>query len=316
MAENAAGRGPRSFEELRNRALEYAGKNGKARVAVAAAEDACALEAAHDAWTLGLVEPVLVGDPAAIRRAAAEAGVDVSAWRLIESPSPVESGARAVQLVRNGEVDFLMKGKINTADLMRAALDKETGIRAGKLMSHLALLSTPSFGRILAMSDGGIVLRPTLEKKVDIIRNAVDAMHKLGWSCPNVAIVCALEKVNPDMPQTVDAAALAEMSRRGEFPGSIVDGPFGFDNAVSQVAAARKGVESPIAGKADLVIVSDIDVGNVFYKALTFMTEGVQSAGVLLGARVPIVMPSRADGADTKRNSIIVGAVVTQAGRA
>jgi phosphotransacetylase len=316
MAETAAGRGPRSFEELRNRALEYAGKNGKARVAVAAAEDACALEAAHDAWKLGLVEPVLVGDPAGVRRAAAEAGVDVSAWRLIESPSPVESGARAVQLVRNGEVDFLMKGKINTADLMRAALDKETGIRAGKLMSHLALLSTPSFGRLLAMSDGGIVLRPTLEKKVDIIRNAVDAMHKLGWSCPNVAIVCALEHVNPDMPQTVDAAALAEMSRRGEFPGSIVDGPFGFDNAVSEVAAARKGVTSPIAGKADLVIVSDIDVGNVFYKALTFMTEGVQSAGVLLGARVPIVMPSRADGADTKRNSIIAGALVTQAARA
>lgn len=316
MAERASGDGPRSFDELKRRALEYAGEKGKARVGVAAAEDSCALEAAHDAWKLGLIEPVLVGDPAGVGKAAREAGVDVSAWRLVESPSPVESGVLAVQLVRNGEVDFLMKGKVNTADLMRAALNKETGIRAGKLMSHLAILSTPSFGRLLAMSDGGIVLRPTLEKKVDIIRNAVDAMHKLGWECPKVAVVCAIEKVNPDMPQTEDAAALAEMSKRGEFPGCIVDGPFGFDNAVSEVAAARKGVTSPIAGKADLVIVSDIDVGNVFYKALYFMTEGVQNAGVLLGARVPIVMPSRADGPDTKRNSIIAGAVVTHAARA
>jgi phosphate butyryltransferase len=180
-------------------------------------------------------------------------------------------------------------------------------------MSHLALIWTPTFGRMLAMSDGGIVLGPTLEQKVDIIVNAVDAMHKLGWECPNVAVVCALEQVNPAMPQTVDAAALAKMNDRGQITGCVVDGPFGFDNAISEVAAERKGVKSRVAGKADLVTFADIDVGNVFYKALYFMTEGVQNAGVLIGSRVPIVMPSRADGPETKRNSIIAGTVIAQA---
>ena len=218
-------------------------------------------------------------------------------------------------IVREGEVDFLMKGKVQTADLMRAALDKEVGIRGGKLMSHVALLWTPRFGRLLCMSDGGIVLNPDLEKKAEIIRNAVDAMHKLGWECPRVAVVAALELVNPEMPHTVDAAALAKMNDRGQIVGCVIDGPFGFDNAISEVAAERKGIESPVAGKADLVTFSDIDVGNVMYKALSFMGEGAQTAGVLVGSKAPIVMPSRADGPDTKRNSIIVGTVIAQASR-
>jgi phosphate butyryltransferase len=311
----AGGIPPRSFDELREKALEYGRALGPARLGVAAAEDACALEAAHDAWTLKLVEPILVGDPDRIRAAARSAGVDVSSWKVVETSDSLASAARAVELVRSGEVDFLMKGKLQTADLMRAALDKETGIRAGKLMSHLAIVWTPTFGRLLAMSDGGIVLSPGLEEKADIIRNAVDAMHKLGWECPNVAVVGALELVNPKMPHSIDAAALAKMNDRGQIPGCVVDGPFGFDNAVSEIAAERKGIKSPIAGKADLVTFADIDVGNVFYKALYFMTEGVQNAGVLIGSRVPIVMPSRADGPDTKRNSIVVGTVIAQATR-
>jgi phosphate butyryltransferase len=312
MAERADMTPPRSFEELRERALEHVKRHGRSKVGVAAAEDSCALEAAHDAWEIGLVEPVLVGDPKKVATSAESVGVDISKWRMVPSPDPVQSGKIAVELVRKGEVDFLMKGKLNTADLMHAALDKETGIRAGKLMSHVAIVSTPEFGRLLCMSDGGIVMNPTLDDKVDIIKNAVDAMHKMGWGCPNVAIVCALELVNPKMPQTVDAAALSKMNDRGQITGCVIDGPFGFDNAVSEVAAERKGLKSPIAGKADLVIFSDIDVGNVFYKALYFMTDGVQNAGVLVGAKVPIVMPSRADGPDTKRNSIIAGAVIAQ----
>jgi phosphate butyryltransferase len=306
---------PRSFDELKGTALRYGAERGRARLGVAAAEDACALEAAFDAWQLGLVDPVLVGDPTRIAEVAAGVGADVSSWRMVSSSDPIDSGWTAVELVRSGEVDFLMKGKMNTADLMRAALDKERGIRSGKLMSHLALIWTPTFGRILGMSDGGIVLNPTLEQKVDIIKNAVDAMHKLGWERPNVAVVCALEQVNPAMPQTIDAAALAKMNDRGQITGCVVDGPFGFDNAISEVAAERKGVTSPIAGKADLVTFADIDVGNVFYKALYFMTEGVQNAGVLIGSQVPIVMPSRADGPDTKRNSIIAGTVIAHASR-
>lgn len=304
---------PVSFDELKERALEYGKKLGRARLGVAAAWDTCALEAAHDAWKLDLVDPVLVGNEDLIRDAAEKAGVDISQWRLVPADGPVESGGRAIELVRNGEVDFLMKGKMNTAVLMRAALDKETGIRAGKLMSHLAIVWTPTYGRLLCMSDGGIVLCPTLEQKADIIRNSVDAMHKLGWECPKVAVVGALELVNPAMPHTLDAAALAKMNDRGQITGCIVDGPFGFDNAVSEVAAERKGITSPVAGKADFVTFADIDVGNVFYKALYFMTEGVQNAGVLIGSKVPIVMPSRADGPDTKRNSIIVATVIAHA---
>ncbi len=315
MPERATANPPRSFDELKERALEYGRERGKAKLGVAAAWDPCALEATQDAWELGLVDPVLVGKPDLIKAAAGEAKVDISSWRIVETNDAVEAARRAVELVREGVVDFLMKGKVNTADLMRAALDKETGIRAGKLMSHIAILWTPTFGRLLGMSDGGIVLAPTLEQKADIIRNAVDAMHKLGWECPKVAVVAALEQVNPAMPHTVDAAALAKMNDRRQITGCVIDGPFGFDNAISEIAAERKGIVSPVAGKADLVTFADIDVGNVFYKALYFMTEGVQNAGVLIGAKVPIVMPSRADGPDTKRNSIIVGTVIAQAGK-
>jgi phosphate butyryltransferase len=306
---------PKSFDELAEAALRLGRERGRARLGVAAAEDACALEAAFDAWKLELIEPVLVGDADGIAAAASEAGADVSGWSIVPSDDPVGSARRAVELVRDGEIDFLMKGKVQTADLMRAALDKETGIRAGKLMSHIALLWTPRFGRLLCMSDGGIVLHPDLEKKAEIIRNAVDAMHKLGWECPKVAVVGSLELVNPEMPHSVDAAALAKMNDRGQIRGCLIDGPFGFDNAISEVAAERKGIESPVAGQADLVTFADIDVGNVMYKALSFMSEGARTAGVLVGSKAPIVMPSRADGPDTKRNSIIVGTVIALASK-
>jgi phosphate butyryltransferase len=307
---------PRSFEELMEKALDYGRRNGRARLGLAAAWDPVALDAMHDAWKLELVEPVLIGDRAHIEKAATEAGADISTWELVEAEGDVASARRAVELVRERRVDFLMKGKVNTADVMRAALDKETGIRAGRLMSHIAVMWTPTFGRLLCMSDGGIVPSPTLEQKADIIRNAVDAMHKMGWVLPKVAVVGALEKVNPALPHTVDAAELAKMNQRGEITGCIVDGPFGFDNAISEVAAKRKGVDRPIAGKADLVIFGDIDVGNVFFKAMSFMTDVAKTAGVLIGAQVPIVMPSRADGAETKRNSIVVGTVIAHATKA
>jgi len=311
----AAGGPPRTFDEIRDRALAYGRSRGKARLGIAAAWDPCALEAAKGAFDLGLIEPVLIGGGASIEAAAGGEDIDISGWEVVEAEGPLGAAARTIELVRNDDVDFIMKGKIQTADLMRAALNRETGIRAGKLMSHLALLWTPTFGRILGLSDGGIVLSPDVQKKADIIRNSVDAMHKLGWERPNVAVICGLELVNPAMPCTVDADELAKMSQRGEIEGCIVDGPFGFDNAISEVAAARKGVESPIAGKADLVIVPEIEVGNVLYKGLVFMTEGVRTAGVLLGAKVPIVMVSRSDGSDAKLNAIAVGAVIAHASK-
>ncbi len=307
---------PKTFEELKETALAYGEKHGRAKLGVAAAWDSHVLEATHDAWQLGLVDPVLVGVPDLIEAAAGKAGIDISSWEIVPVQAgdaytaSVVAGRRAVELVREGRVDFLMKGKMQTADLMRAALNRETGIRAGGLMSHLAILWTPAYGRLLCMSDGGIVLKPDLVKKKQMIENAVDAMHKLGWECPNVAVVGALELVNPEMPHTLDAAALSKMNERGQINGCKIDGPFGFDNAISAEAARMKGVDSPMAGNTDFVIFADIDVGNVFYKALCFMTEGVRTAGVLLGSKVPIVMASRADGPDTKRNSIIVGTVI------
>ncbi len=310
---------PRTFEELKDTALAYGEKHGRAKLGVAAAWDKHVLEATHDAWQLGLVDPILVGVSDLIERAAGDAGIDISSWEVVPVEAPDESTAsvlsarRAVELVREGRVDFLMKGKMQTADIMRAALNRETGIHAGGLMSHLAFLWTPAYGRLLCMSDGGIVLKPDLMQKKQMIENGVDAMHKLGWECPNVAVVGALELVNPDMEHTVHAAALAKMSDRGQIKGCVVDGPFGFDNAVNAEAARMKGITSPIAGKTDYVIFADIDVGNVFYKSLCFMTEGVRTAGVLLGSKVPIVMASRADGPDTKRNSIIVGTVIAHA---
>jgi len=304
---------PRSFEELMERALRCAREQGPSVMGVAGAEDACALAAAHDAWKLGLVEPVLVGDPDAVARAARGEGVDISRWRVVKAADPVASCRAAVELARKGEVSMLMKGKVQTADLMRAALDRETGIRAGSLMSHIAMLSTPEFGRILCMSDGGIVPAPTLEQKAGIIQNSVGAARKRGWDCPKVAVVCAFELVNPKLQATVDAAALAKMNERGQITGCTVDGPLGFDNAISEQAAASKGVVGAVAGKAELVIFSDIDVGNVFYKALAFMTGGSEHAGVLVGAKVPIVMASRSDGAEIKRNSIAAGVVIAHA---
>ncbi len=229
----AAGGPPRTFDEIRERALRLAGERGRARLGIAAAWDPCALEAAKDACDLGLVEPVLIGERGMIEAAARELGLDISSWEVVEADGPLGAAAKTIELVRSGDLDFIMKGKIQTADLMRAALNRETGIRAGKLMSHLALLWTPTFGRILGLSDGGIVLSPDVEKKADIIRNSVDAMHKLGWECPNVAVICGLELVNPAMPCTVDADELAKMSRSGQITGCVVDGPFGFDNASS-----------------------------------------------------------------------------------
>lgn len=313
MDEHAVVGPPKSFDELKARALEYGKSRGPARLAVAAAADVCALEAAYDAWELGLVQPVLVGQTDEITSTAERAGVDVSGWSVVSSDDPVTSAAKAVELVREGEADFLMKGRVNTAALMRAVLDKERGIRAGKLMSHIAIMEIPVLGRLICMSDGGIVLSPTLDEKADIIRNAVWAMHHMGWECPKVAVVCALEQVNPAMPQTVDAAILAKMNDRGQITGCVVDGPFGLDNAISEVAAKRKGVKSPLAGKAELLIFHDIDVGNVFYKALYFLAEGVKCAGVLVGSKVPIVFPSRADARDTKRNSIVAATLISHA---
>ncbi|MCD6363397.1 MAG: phosphate butyryltransferase [Synergistetes bacterium] len=278
------------------------------RLAVAAAEDAHVLEAVNEAHEKGIVEAVLVGSKSAIERVAGELGIDVSKYEIHNTSSSMESAYKAVELVREGKCDFLMKGYLQTAEIARAVLDKEKGLRTGRVLSMVSLFELPTYPRVFAITDPGIVIAPELEQKVDLIHNAVDVMHKLGYEEPKVAIVSAVEVVNPKIPATLDAALLAKMNQRRQIKGCIVDGPFALDNAVSEEAAKHKKIESPVAGKADIIVLPDIDAGNVLYKGLIFIA-GARSASVVMGAKVPIVLTSRADSAEAKLLSIALAAV-------
>lgn len=278
------------------------------RLAVAAAEDAHVLEAVEDARKREIIEGVLVGSRPAIEKIAKDLGIDLSNYEIYDIPNAVDAAYKAVDLVREGKCDFLMKGYLQTAELARAVLDKERGLRTGRVLSMVSLFELSSYPRVFCITDPGITIAPELEQKVDIINNAVDVMHKLGYENPKVAIVSAVEVVNPKIPATVDAAILAKMNQRGQIKGCIVDGPFALDNAVSEEAAKHKKIESPVAGKADIIVLPDIDAGNVLYKALIFIA-GARTASVVMGAKVPIVLTSRADSAEAKLLSIALAAV-------
>lgn len=278
------------------------------RLAVAAAEDAHVLEAVEDARKREIVEGVLVGSRPAIEKIAKELGIDLSNYEIYDIPNAVDAAYKAVELVREGKCDFLMKGYLQTAELARAVLDKERGLRTGRILSMVSLFELSTYPRIFGITDAGIVIAPDLEQKIDIINNAVDVMHKLGYENPKVAIVSAVEVVNPKIPATVDAAILAKMNQRGQIKGCVIDGPFALDNAVSEEAAKHKKIESPVAGKADIIVLPDINAGNVLYKALIFIA-GAKTASVVMGAKVPIVLTSRADSAEAKLLSIALAAV-------
>lgn len=287
--------------------LEMARGKGM-RLAVAAAEDSHVLEAVEDAREKGIVEGVLVGSKTAIERVAKDLNINLNNYEVYDVPDPVEAAYKAVELVREGKCDFLMKGYLQTAELARAVLDKEKGLRTGRVLSMVSLFEVASYPRIFAITDAGITIAPELEQKVDLINNAVDVMHKLGYENPKVAVVSAVEVVNPKIPATVDAALLAKMNQRGQIKGCVVDGPFALDNAVSEEAAKHKKIDSPVAGKADIIVLPDINAGNVLYKALIFIA-GARTASVVMGAKVPIVLTSRADSAEAKLLSIALAAV-------
>ncbi|MCS7233936.1 MAG: phosphate butyryltransferase [Synergistetes bacterium] len=278
------------------------------RLAVAAAEDAHVLEAVEDARKREIVSGVLVGSKPTIEKIAEELKIDLSNYEIYDIPRPVDAAYKAVDLVREGKCDFLMKGYIQTADLARAVLDKERGLRTGRVLSMVSLFELSTYPRVFAITDAGITIAPELEQKVDLINNAVDVMHKLGYDNPKVAIVSAVEVVNPKIPATIDAAILSKMNQRGQIKGCIIDGPFALDNAVSEEAAKHKKIESQVAGKADILVLPDIDAGNVLYKALIFIA-GAKTASVVMGAKVPIVLTSRADSAEAKLLSIALAAV-------
>ena len=294
-----------------NRLIEAASGH-PVTTAVAHPCSAAALAAAVEAAEAGLIVPILVGPESRIRQAAEEAGKDISALRIVPSIHSHESAAKAVELVRSGEARLLMKGSLHTDELMGAIVSRATGLRTERRISHAYVMDVPGHPNPLIITDAAINIAPTLEAKADIIRNAIDLAHVLGQAEPKVAILSAVETVTASMPSTLDAAALCKMADRGQITGGLLDGPLAFDNAVSEAAAREKGIVSPVAGRADILVVPNIEAGNMLAKQLTFL-GGADAAGVVLGARVPIILTSRADSLRTRLASCAVAVLLAVA---
>jgi phosphate butyryltransferase len=292
----------RNFDEL----LKAARERKPVRVAVAAAGDLDVLEAVNKASQLGIATGIFVGDRDFIEKTAASAGIDLSTHRVEHASDAGEAARKSVALVRAGEADILMKGNIQTADLLRAVLDREQGLRTGKILSHVALVEVPGYHKLLMVSDGGLNIAPDLKTKFEITQNAINVAHTLGWAEPKVALLSALELVNPDMPSTIDAALIAKAAERGQIRGALVDGPLAADGALSKEAAEHKKIVSPVAGVADVLIVPNIETGNILLKGLQYLA-GATWAGVVVGARAPVLVLSRADHAKAKMFAIALG---------
>lgn len=267
---------------------------GPVTVAVAHACDRYALEAALDAARLGLIAPILVGPQARIHAAAAAAGLDIAALPLVDTEHSHASAARAVELVREGRAAVLMKGSLHTDELMGAVVAGATGLRTARRLSHCFVMDVPGRGEPLIITDAAINIIPDLAAKRDIVQNAIDLARVLGFDGVRVAILAAVETVSDKMPSTIDAAALCKMADRGQISGAVVDGPLAMDNAIDVQAAAVKGLVSPVAGRANVLVAPDLEAGNMLAKSLSFMA-GAAAAGIVVGARVPLILTSRAD---------------------
>ena len=277
--------------------------------------DLASLAGAAEAAEAGLIEPILVGPEARIRTAATLGGIDISRFRIVAEPHSHAAAARAVAMVRAGEAAMLMKGSLHTDELMREVVSSETGLRTARRVSHAFLMDVPSYPRPLLITDAAINVTPDLEAKADIVQNAIDLAHVLGLAMPRVAIVSAVETVTPKLPSTIDAAALCKMADRGQITGGLVDGPLALDNAISPEAARDKGIRSCVAGMADILVVPDLESGNMLVKQLTFLA-GADAAGVVLGARVPIILTSRADSDASRVASCAIGVLMVNHPRA
>jgi len=263
-------------------------------VAVASAADRDVVLAVREALALGLCRAILVGPGAEISAVAEQVGLNLSGVDVVDAPTPQAAALEAARLCDAGRAQVLMKGQVPSGDFLRALLSPDLNLRRAPLLSHLACLEVPSLGRLLFVTDGGMVPYPDLDQKVKILSNALEALHTLGWTLPRVAVIGAVETVNPQMPPTVDAALIAKMAERGQIKGALVDGPLAFDGAVSPESCRHKGIGGPVAGEADLILVPTIEVGNVLAKSLIYCA-GATMAGVVLGAAVPVVLVSRSD---------------------
>ncbi len=282
--------------------------------AVAHPCDRVSLEGVVEAARLGLIAPLLVAPPARIRDIAKEAGLDISGVPLKESAHSHDSADKAVELVRQGKAEALMKGSLHTDELMGAVVARDTGIRTARRISHCFVMDVPGHENPLIVTDAAVNIAPDLADKVDIVQNAIDLGHALQFAEVRVAILSAMETVNPKVPSTVEAAALCKMADRGQITGGVLDGPLALDNAISAEAAAIKGIVSPVAGRANVLVVPDLEAGNMLAKSLSFLA-GADAAGIVLGARVPIILTSRADSLTTRLASCAVASLVAAARR-
>jgi len=284
------------------------------RTAVAHPCDASSLSAAVDAAAKGLIIPILVGPVSRIRESADKAQIDLGTIEIVDARHSHAAAAIAVQLVREGKAELLMKGSLHSDELLGAVVARETGLRTARRLSHAFIMDVPTYHKVLIVTDAAINIAPTLEEKVDICQNAIDLAHAMGVELPKVALLAAVETVTSKMPATLDAAALCKMADRGQITGGLLDGPLAFDNAISKEAARTKGINSEVSGDPDILLAPDLEAGNILAKLLSFLGNS-DSAGLVLGAKVPIILTSRADNARSKIASCAVAMLGAHARR-
>jgi phosphate butyryltransferase len=297
----------RNFAQLLEAALVRAPK----RVAIVGGGQRQTLHAARLARGMGLAQCILFDDPSRLKLIAEEEGVELTGMEIIEEQDMIQAAYRAVEMIHAEEADLLMNGRALPVELMKAALDREVGLRIGKVITDVSVFEIPDFDRLIFVSDVAIVVSPSLAQKVAIVQNAIDTAIELGVKEPKVAILAATEMVNPEMPANMDAANLSKMAERGQIRGGFVDGPLALDNAISLKAAQMKDIDSRVAGSADILITPDVESGNILAKALSYFAKG-HMAGVVVGAKCPIVMPSRSDPPDQKLLSLALGVYLSK----
>lgn len=295
----------KKFEEI----VKTAQARGPKTIAVAVAQDSEVLLAVSQAYKLGIVDAILVGNEKEIRQIAQDHHIAMEPFTIIDQQDNIAACRTAVQLVAQGKAQIVMKGMVDTAIILKAVLDKEFGLRTDHVLSHVAVADVAGYDRLLYITDAAMNIEPDVQAKKQIVENAVQVAKALGNEQPNVACVCAVEKVNPKMPATLDAAELVRMNQAGELAGCVVAGPLALDNAVSPEAAKHKKIINPVAGNADILLMPFIEAGNVLYKAIVFLAKG-KIAGIIVGAKVPVILTSRADSELTKLNSIAIGVLL------
>jgi phosphate acetyltransferase len=290
-------------------------KNAPAKTAVVHPCDRSSLEGVVEAARMKLIDPILVGPERKIRSVAAENGIDISGFEIVDAEHSHASAAKAVALVREGRAEALMKGSLHTDEIMGAVVARETGLRTSRRISHCFVMDVPDHDDPLIITDAAVNIAPDLRVKVDIVQNAIDLAHALTKGEVRVAILSAMETVNPDVPSTLEAAALCKMADRGQITGAVLDGPLALDNAISPDAARIKKIASPVAGRANVLVVPDLEAGNMLAKSLSFLADA-DAAGIVLGARVPIILTSRADEEMARLASCAVAQLLVAARRA